>query len=66
MTRTTTGQGLLVREVRQDMDRLRGRLFQLVELADLPAEKANAFKACIRTTTYDAQAELEALLRERA
>jgi hypothetical protein len=26
----------MIRQVRSDMDRLRGRLFQLVELADLP------------------------------
>jgi hypothetical protein len=53
----------MIRQVRQDMDRLRGRLFQLVELADLPPAKAAAFKGCIRTTSYDAQADLEALAR---
>jgi hypothetical protein len=50
--------------VRRDMDRLRGRLFQLVELAGLPDVQERAFKSCIRsTTTYDAQADLEAALR---
>jgi hypothetical protein len=53
----------MIRQVRQDMDRLRGRLFQLVELADLPPAKAAAFKGCIRTTSYDAQADLEARAR---
>jgi hypothetical protein len=53
----------MIDQMRADMNRLRGRLFQLVELADLPDGKAQAFKGCIRTTTYDAQAELEATLR---
>jgi hypothetical protein len=52
-------------QLRHDMDRLRGRLFSLVELAALPAPQEKAFKTCIRTSTYDAQADLEALLREQ-
>jgi hypothetical protein len=55
----------MIRQVRSDMDRLRGRLFQLIELADLPPQKTAAFKGCVRTTTYDAQADLEGLLREQ-
>jgi folate-dependent tRNA-U54 methylase TrmFO/GidA len=34
-------------QLRQDMDRLRGRLFSLVELAALPASQEKAFKTCI-------------------
>jgi hypothetical protein len=55
----------LIAQVRTDMNRLRGRLFQLIELADLSSRQEAAFKGCVRTTTYDAQADLEALLRER-
>jgi hypothetical protein len=53
----------VIRQMRVDMDRLRGRLFQLIELADLPPAKAQAFKGCVRATTYDAQADLEMKLR---
>jgi hypothetical protein len=55
----------LIAQVRTDMNRLRGRLFQLIELAGLSSRREAAFKGCVRTTTYDAQADLEALLRER-
>jgi hypothetical protein len=55
----------MIEQVRRDMDRLRGRLFSLVELASLSAQQEKAFKTCIRTSTYDAQADLEALLREQ-
>jgi hypothetical protein len=55
-----------VNQVREDMNRLRGRLFQLVEAVGLPKEQADAFKRCIRTTTYDAQADLERVLRNGA
>jgi hypothetical protein len=49
--------------LREDMNRLRGRLFQLVEAAGLDEKQEQALKGCIRTTTYDSQASLEAMLR---
>jgi hypothetical protein len=55
----------VIAQMRADMNRLRGRLFQLIELADLPPAQAQAFKGCVRATTYDAQAELEMKLRSR-
>jgi len=50
--------------VRTDMNRLRGRLFQLIEAAGLPDKQEDALKGCVRAQTYDAQARLEAGLRE--
>lgn len=50
--------------VREDMNRLRGRLFGAVEAAGLPEKQENAIKGLIRQLTYDAQADLEAVLRE--
>jgi len=50
--------------MRTDMNRLRGRLFQLVEAAGLPEKQEAALKGCIRTQTYDAQSRLESALRE--
>lgn len=55
-----------IETVREDMNRLRGRLFQLVEAVGLPQRQERALKGCIRTTTYDAQADLERLLRTGA
>ena len=58
------GSAETVDQLRTDMNRLRGRLFQLVEAAGLEDKQEHALKACIRVTTYDAQADLEALLRQ--
>ena len=53
----------LIELVVTDMNRLRGRLFQVVESAGLPAKQESALKGVIRSTTYDAQADLESALR---
>lgn len=45
------------------MNRLRGRLFQLVESWGLDAKREDAMKGCIRSETYDAEADLESALR---
>lgn len=50
--------------VRDDMNRLRGRLFQFVEAIGLPGKQEDAIKALIRQLTYDAQGNLEAALRD--
>ncbi|CAB4197599.1 hypothetical protein UFOVP1313_21 [uncultured Caudovirales phage] len=50
--------------VREDMNRLRGRLFGAVEAIGLPDKQENAIKGLIRQLTYDAQSDLEAVLRE--
>ncbi len=50
--------------VREDMNRLRGRLFGAVEALGLPDKQENAIKGLIRQLTYDAQSDLEAVLRE--
>lgn len=57
---------LAISQVRSDMNRLRARLFDLVEVAAMPDEQQRAFKGLIRTLTYDSQATLEALLRREA
>lgn len=54
---------LAIQQVREDMNRLRGRMFQLVEALGLAQKQEDALKRCIRTTTYDGQANLESLLR---
>jgi hypothetical protein len=51
-----------IADLRLHMDRLRGRLFQLVEATGLPKGQQLAIKGCIRNTTYDAQADLEETL----
>jgi hypothetical protein len=52
-----------IQTLRDDMNRLRGRLFQAIEAAGMPAKQEDAIKALIRQLTYDAQANLEASLR---
>ena len=49
--------------IRQEMSRLRGRLFELVDAAHLASEQAHGLKGAIRHTTYDLQRELEAKAR---
>lgn len=49
--------------LREDMDRLRGRLFQTVESWGRPEKQETAMKGVIRQVTYDSQRELEAALR---
>ena len=53
----------LIRTVREQGNRLRGRLFQAIEAIGLPEKQENAIKGVIRTTTYESQANLEAALR---
>lgn len=49
--------------VRDDMNRLRGRMFQAVESWGRPEVQERAMKGLIRQMTYEAQANLEATLR---
>ncbi len=52
-----------IEQVREDFNRLRGRLFGSIEAVGLPAKQENALKGLIRVTTYDCQANLEQTLR---
>jgi hypothetical protein len=52
-----------VRQVREHMNRLRGRLFGAVEATGMPLKQQNAVKGLIRTLTYDLQADLEETLK---
>jgi hypothetical protein len=52
-----------IAELRQSMNRLRGQLFQWVEMLDAPDRQESAAKGLIRTLTYAAQADIEAQLR---
>lgn len=54
---------LAIATVREDMNRLRGRLFGAIEATGMPTKQENATKGLVRHLTYDAQANLEALLR---
>lgn len=56
-------QEVAVREMRDHMNRLRGRLFGLTEVTGMPKEQQAAFKSLIRQITYDAQGDLESCLR---
>lgn len=49
--------------VRDDMNRLRGRLFGALEATGMPVKQENAIKGLVRQLTYDTQANLEAMLR---
>jgi len=53
-----------ITDVRDDFNRLRGRLFQFLESMGLPEAQTDAAKGMIRTLTYDSQARLEAVLRQ--
>lgn len=63
MSVTAAGSDSTVSILREDMNRLRGRLFQAVEACGLPEKQERAFKGLIRQTTYDAQADLESALK---
>lgn len=49
--------------VREEMNRLRGRLFGSIEAVGFPQRRETAIKNLVRTLTYDAQANLESVLR---
>lgn len=53
-----------IEAVRVDMNRLRGKLFGAIEATGMPTKQEDAVKNLIRHLTYDAQANLEATLRE--
>jgi hypothetical protein len=58
--RNTNGS---IQMVREEMNALRGHLFESVEAVGMPETQENAFKGLIRTFTYTAQTNIEAKLR---
>ncbi len=56
----------VIEQIRRDANRLRGRLFQLIEAAGLPEKQELALKGCVRSTTYDGQSDLESAIRAEA
>lgn len=50
---------LELNELRASFDRLRGRLFQVVESVGMPQRQEEAAKGVIRTVTYDMQRSIE-------
>lgn len=62
---TAQNKNETIQSVRDDMNRLRGRLFEAVEAVGLPLKQENAIKGLVRNLTYDAQRNLEATLRQR-
>lgn len=52
-------------KVREDYNRLRGRVFEALEATGMPEAQCTAIKRVVRRLTYDSQASLEALLRQR-
>lgn len=57
-------QDKAISQVRDDMNRLRGRLFGAIESWGLPTKQENAAKGLVRHLTYDSQASLESTLRQ--
>jgi hypothetical protein len=54
-----------ITEMRESMDRLRGRLYEAIEAVGFPSRQEAAIIRLTRRITYDAQADLESLLRGR-
>lgn len=52
-----------IKAVRDHMNRLRGNLFGMIEATGVPTKQENAIKGLVRRLTYDAQADLEQVLR---
>jgi hypothetical protein len=50
--------------VREEFNRVRGRMFQAIEAVGLPDKQERAMKGLVRSLTYDAQAGLESILRD--
>ena len=50
-------------ELRDGMNRLRGKLFQAVEAVGWPEDREAAVKGLVRSITYDMQADIEGALR---
>ena len=63
MDTLTETQSEAVDVLRGDFDRMRGRLFELVEATGMPDRQEEAFKRLIRRLTYDSQGAIEAILR---
>lgn len=57
-------QDAAIKVMRDDMNRLRGRLFGAIEATGMPTKQENAVKGLIRQLTYDTQANLESHLRK--
>jgi hypothetical protein len=53
-----------IRLVREEFNRVRGRMFQAIEAVGLPDKQERAMKGLVRSLTYDAQAGLESILRD--
>jgi hypothetical protein len=60
MTKSTA-----IQAVRDDMNRLRGKLFGAIEAAGLPQRQEDALKRIIRQQTYATQADVESALRRK-
>lgn len=54
----------VVKVFREDMNRMRGKLFMAVEAAGLPERQEDALKGLIRQVSYQAQADVEAEFRK--
>jgi len=46
------------RQIARDMDRLRGRLLGLIDVANLDYDQAKPMKELVKSLTYTSQAEL--------
>ena len=53
-----------IQQVRDELNRMRGHLFETVEAMALPEGQEHGAKGLIRTITYNSQANIESALRE--
>lgn len=65
-TTSTVHEEQMIQAMREDMNRLRGTLFGMVDSWGLDKDRASSMKGLIRTLTYRSQGDLEGLLRDKA
>lgn len=63
MSATNGTRARAVGEIRDSFNRMRGQLFMSIEAVGLPDRQEDAFKGLVRQMTYQAQADLEAIIR---
>jgi hypothetical protein len=56
----------LIQTVRDEFSRLRGRMFQAIEMAGMRPKQESGWKGVMRSIAYDSQTSIEAALREAA
>jgi hypothetical protein len=58
-----SGEQTAIQDVREEFDRMRAHLFEMVEAMGLPPGQEKGTKGLIRAITYEAQASVDGRLR---